>query len=181
MALPLAVEPPVADRLFEDDSPRSGVVERHLDHSARAEAVLKPVLARAGEDDDAAARQRLTSDATSDPPRFHTFLAHNNGQPVGYAIYFYTYSTFQGRHGIWLEDLFVDPVMRGKGAGKALLQHLAQRCVAEGLGRFEWWVLDWNTPSIDFYKSLGAVPLSDWEIFRLTGDALEQLATRRPT
>jgi GNAT superfamily N-acetyltransferase len=83
-------------------------------------------------------------------PKVFCEIAEWQGEPVGFALWFYTYSTFQGRHGIWLEDLFVDPSLRGKGIGQAVLVNLAQRCVAEGLGRFELWVLDWNEPSIDF-------------------------------
>ena len=99
------------------------------------------------------------------------------GKPVGFTLWFYTYSTFQGRHGIWLEDLFVDPSMRGKGIGKALLVNLARRCVAEGLGRFEWWVLDWNEPSIEFYKSQGGVMQDEWTKVRVDGEALRKLGT----
>jgi GNAT superfamily N-acetyltransferase len=96
----------------------------------------------------------------------------------GFALWFYNYSTFRGRAGIYLEDLFVDDAMRGKGIGKALLKHLAQRCVKEGLPRLQWWVLDWNAPSIEFYKSLGAVPQGEWTVFRVSGDALSRLATQ---
>lgn len=102
-------------------------------------------------------------------------IAEWEGEPVGFTLWFYTYSTFQGRHGIWLEDLFVDPFMRGKGIGKALLVNLAQRCVAEGLGRFEWWVLDWNEPSIEFYKSQGGVMQDEWTKVRVDGDDLLKL------
>src|SRR5215217_1337790 len=105
-------------------------------------------------------------------PKAFCEIAEWEGQPVGFALWFYTYSTFQGRHGIWLEDLFVDPSMRGKGIGKALLVNLAQRCVAEGLGRFEWWVLDWNEPSIEFYKSQGGVMQDEWTKVRVDGEAL---------
>jgi len=108
-------------------------------------------------------------------PRVFCDIAEWDGEPVGFALWFYTYSTFQGRHGIWLEDLFVDPAMRGKGAGKALLQNLAQRCVAENLGRLEWWVLDWNEPSIAFYTAQGAVLQDDWTKCRVDGDALARL------
>lgn len=102
-------------------------------------------------------------------------IAEWDGKPVGFALWFYTFSTFQGRHGIWLEDLFVDPSMRGRGLGKALLVHLARRCVAENLGRFEWWVLDWNQPSIDFYKSQGGVMQDQWTRVRLEGADLQKL------
>lgn len=108
-------------------------------------------------------------------PRVFCDIAEWDGEPVGFALWFYTYSTFQGRHGIWLEDLFVDPAMRGKGAGKALLQNLAQRCVAENLGRLEWWVLDWNEPSIAFYTAQGAVLQDDWTKCRVDGEALVRL------
>ena len=108
-------------------------------------------------------------------PKAFCDIAEWDGAPIGFALWFYTYSTFEGRHGIWLEDLFVDPAMRGKGAGKALLQRLAKRCVTENLGRLEWWVLDWNTPSIDFYLSQGAVMQDEWTKCRVDGAALERL------
>ncbi|UXN68773.1 GNAT family N-acetyltransferase [Devosia neptuniae] len=108
-------------------------------------------------------------------PKVFCEIAEWQGEPVGFALWFYTYSTFQGRHGIWLEDLFVDPSLRGRGIGKALLVNLAQRCVAEGLGRFEWWVLDWNEPSIDFYKAQGGVMQDEWTKVRVDGDALARL------
>ena len=108
-------------------------------------------------------------------PKVFCQIAEVDGQPAGFALWYYTFSTFQGRHGIWLEDLFVNPDMRGHGVGKALLADLAQRCVREGLGRYEWNVLDWNQPSIDFYVSQGAVFLDDWRRCRVTGAALEKL------
>ena len=111
-------------------------------------------------------------------PKAFCEIAEWQGRPVGFTLWFYTYSTFQGRHGIWLEDLFVDPSMRGKGVGKALLVHLAQRCVSEGLGRFEWWVLDWNAPSIDFYKAQGGVMQDEWTKVRVDGDALLTLGAK---
>jgi GNAT superfamily N-acetyltransferase len=111
-------------------------------------------------------------------PRAYCDLAFWKGEPAGFALWFYNYSTFRGRAGIYLEDLFVDDAMRGKGIGKALLKHLAQRCVGEGLPRLQWWVLDWNAPSIEFYKSLGAVPQDEWTVFRVSGDALDKLAAQ---
>ena len=108
-------------------------------------------------------------------PRVFCEIAEWEGKPVGFALWFYTYSTFQGRYGIWLEDLYVGPALRGKGVGKALLVNLAQRCVAEGLGRFEWWVLDWNEPSIEFYKSQGGVMQDEWTKVRVDGEALLEL------
>ncbi|MBN8956119.1 MAG: GNAT family N-acetyltransferase [Rhizobiales bacterium] len=109
-------------------------------------------------------------------PRVFCDLAEWNGAPVGFALWFLNYSSFRGRHGIYLEDIFVRPVHRGKGIGKALLKHLAARCVAEGWARLEWSVLDWNTPSIDFYKSQGAELLDGWTTCRVTGAALTRLA-----
>lgn len=100
------------------------------------------------------------------------------GEAVGFALYFHNYSTFMAKPGIYLEDLYVRPVARGKGVGKALLVHLARLALERGCGRVEWSVLDWNAPSIAFYKSLGAEPMDEWTIYRLTGDALAKLGTR---
>jgi len=94
------------------------------------------------------------------------------GEPVGFALFFHNYSTFLGRPGIYLEDLFILPAMRGRGFGRALLTHLAALAVERRCGRLEWAVLDWNAPAIGFYRRLGAVPLDDWTVFRLTGEAL---------
>ena len=105
-------------------------------------------------------------------PRAFCDIAAWDGVPAGFALWFYNFSTFRGRHGIYLEDLFVLPDLRGRGIGKALLLGLAQRAVREGCARVEWSVLDWNKPAIDFYTSLGAVPMDEWTVFRLTGDAL---------
>ncbi len=104
-------------------------------------------------------------------------LADWKGQPAGFALFFHNYSTFLSKPGIYLEDLFVEPALRGNGIGKALLKKLAELAVERGCGRLEWAVLDWNEPSIKFYKSLGALPMSDWIINRLTGDALGSLAS----
>ncbi|UAL10253.1 GNAT family N-acetyltransferase [Caulobacter segnis] len=109
-------------------------------------------------------------------PRAFADIVEIDGQPVGFSLWFYSYSTFVGRHGIWLEDLFVRPAARGSGAGKALLANLARRCVDEGLGRLEWSVLDWNAPSIAFYDSLGAAAMDEWIIRRLTDDGIRELA-----
>ena len=109
-------------------------------------------------------------------PKVFCDIAEAGGRPVGFALWFYNYSTFKGRHGIYLEDLFVRPAARGKGAGKALLRGLAQRCVDEGLWRLEWAVLDWNEPAIGFYDALGAEALNEWIVRRLTGEALAKLA-----
>jgi GNAT superfamily N-acetyltransferase len=103
-------------------------------------------------------------------------IAYLGEQPAGLAIFFQTYSTFWGRPGIYLEDLFVEPRFRGHGVGKALLVHLAQLTRERGGARLEWSVLDWNEPAIQFYKGLGAEPLDDWTMYRVTGEKLDQLA-----
>jgi GNAT superfamily N-acetyltransferase len=105
-------------------------------------------------------------------------LARLDGTPVGFALYFHNYSTFLGKPGLYLEDLFVDPAHRGKGIGKALLQRLAGIAVERDCGRLEWAVLDWNAPAIAFYRSLGAAPMHDWTVFRLEGAALQAMAAR---
>jgi GNAT superfamily N-acetyltransferase len=109
-------------------------------------------------------------------PRAFCDIAELDGAPVGFALWFYNVSTFEGRHGIYLEDLFVRPEARGRGAGLALLRRLAQRCRDEGLARLEWAVLDWNELAINFYDALGAAAKSDWIIRRLSGEALAALA-----
>jgi diamine N-acetyltransferase len=111
-------------------------------------------------------------------PRVFCDIAEWDGEPCGFALWFMNFSSFRGRHGIYLEDLFVRPSHRGRGIGKALLVNLARRCVEKGWTRFEWSVLDWNAPSIAFYKSLGASILDEWKICRVTGDALKTLAAR---
>lgn len=110
-------------------------------------------------------------------PRAFADVAEVDGAVVGMAVWFYTFSTWTGRHGIWLEDLFVEPEHRGRGLGKALLVGLAQRCVAEGLTRLEWTVLDWNEPSIAFYRSLGASGLDEWTTHRVDGPNLVAMGT----
>jgi GNAT superfamily N-acetyltransferase len=109
-------------------------------------------------------------------PRLFCDIAEWNGEPAGFAAWFVNFSTFAGRHGIYLEDLFVRPHLRGKGIGKALLVHLAKECVANDWSQLQWAVLDWNAPSIAFYKSLGAVMMDEWTLARLTGSALASLA-----
>ena len=109
-------------------------------------------------------------------PSAEVVIAYAGDTPAGFALFFHNYSTFLGRPGIYLEDLFVAPEYRGHGFGKALLTHLAALAVARGCGRFEWSVLDWNEPAIGFYKKLGAKPMDAWTIFRVTGDSLRDLA-----
>ncbi|HEY8750200.1 MAG TPA: GNAT family N-acetyltransferase [Tepidisphaeraceae bacterium] len=109
-------------------------------------------------------------------PVASALIAELDGTAVGFALYFYNFSTFVGRPGIYLEDLFVRPDARGAGVGRALLKALAKLAVERNCGRLEWAVLDWNTPAIGFYKKLGAVPMDDWTVFRIAGDALTHLA-----
>jgi GNAT superfamily N-acetyltransferase len=127
--------------------------------------------------DEVVAREAEIEEALFGPnPRTFCDIAEWDGEAVGFAIWFYNFSTFWGRNGIYLEDLFVEPQHRGKGIGKALLRHLARKCRDEGLPRLQWWVINWNAPSIAFYKSLGAVPMDEWTVYRLTGDPLKKLA-----
>ena len=109
-------------------------------------------------------------------PRVFCDIAEWDGEPVGFAVWFLNFSTFSGRPGIYLEDIFVRPAFRGRGVGKALMVHLARKCVENGWARLQWSVLDWNTPSIEFYKSLGGVLLDEWTVVRVSGDALTRLA-----
>jgi len=119
----------------------------------------------------------LTATLFGPEPRAFAHVVERDGQIVGIAVWFVTYSTWTGRHGIWLEDLFVLDSERGRGHGKALMRALAAVCVERGYARFEWTVLDWNEPAIGFYRSLGVTPLTEWTTQRLTGDALLALAT----
>jgi GNAT superfamily N-acetyltransferase len=108
-------------------------------------------------------------------PSVFADLIEIEGQVVAMAIWFLNYSTWQGKHGIYLEDLYVKPEFRGRGYGKALLQHLARICVERGYGRFQWWVLDWNSPAIEFYKGLGAEAMDEWTVYRVSGEKLKEL------
>lgn len=119
---------------------------------------------------------QLASHLFDEPRCAHALVAEGPDAIIGFALYFYNYSTFLCRPGLYLEDLYVQPAQRGRGVGKVLLRELAARAVARGCGRMEWAVLDWNTPSIGFYRSLGAVPMDEWTTFRLTGEALTRLA-----
>jgi GNAT superfamily N-acetyltransferase len=114
-------------------------------------------------------------------PAVFAHVAEHENQVVGFALWFLNYSTWTGRHGIYLEDLFVDKQMRGHGYGKALLTELARLCAERGYRRLEWAVLDWNTPSIEFYRSLGAQPMDEWDIYRLSGPALRALGAAGDT
>jgi len=123
-----------------------------------------------------ATEEALRATLFGSPPAAQVVIAEVNGQPAGFALYFFNYSTFLARPGLYLEDLFVKPEYRGAGTGKALLLHLANLANARGCGRMEWSVLDWNEPAIKFYEAMGARRMKEWQICRLTGPALTQYA-----
>lgn len=123
-----------------------------------------------------ATEDRLRETLFGARPAAEVVIAEDDGDPLGFALFFHNYSTFLARPGLYLEDLYVRPEARGRGAGRALLAHLARLARERGCGRLEWWVLDWNEPAIRFYRSLGAQPMDDWTVFRLTGADLDRLA-----
>ena len=123
--------------------------------------------------------EQLTERLFGDSPALFGHVAEQDGVVVGMALWFLNFSTWRGTHGIYLEDLYVQPGHRGSGLGRELLRTLAELCVQRGYSRLEWSVLDWNTPSIDFYKSAGAIPMDEWTVFRLTDDALTGFARPR--
>lgn len=123
----------------------------------------------------------ILRDGFSAHPKFRCLIAEWDGRPAGFALFFNNYSTWRGRPGIYLEDIFVRPAFRKKGIGKALLTHLAQTALREGCARFEWQVLDWNASAIEFYQSLGAEVMSEWLTMRVSGAALERLAGQGPS
>ena len=122
-----------------------------------------------------ARQEDLLNTIFASDPRVFCDLVEVDGQIAGMAIWFLNYSTWQARHGIYLEDLFIKPEYRGRGYGKALLKHLAKICDEKGYGRLQWWVLDWNSPAIEFYKSLGAEAMDEWTVYRTSGKALKDL------
>ena len=123
-------------------------------------------------EDQVVGTEELYNEWLFDKQKAEVIFALEDGKEVGFALFFHNFSTFLGRAGIYLEDLFVKPEYRGKGYGKGLITKLAQIAVERGCGRLEWWCLDWNKPSIDFYLSLGAKPMSDWTVYRITGETL---------
>jgi GNAT superfamily N-acetyltransferase len=125
-----------------------------------------------------ATEERLRQSLFGPHPSAEVVIAYVDDEAVGFALFFHTYSTFLGQRGLYLEDLFVLPAWRGRGAGRALLTHLARIAAERGCGRFEWSVLDWNEPAINFYKNLGATPMHEWTIFRVAGDSLAALAQK---
>lgn len=128
--------------------------------------------------DEVIATEELLDEWIFDKKIAEVIFVLENEKEVGFALFFHNFSTFLGKAGIYLEDLYVKPQYRGKGYGKALIKKLASIAVERGCGRLEWWCLDWNKPSIDFYLSLGAEPMSDWTVFRVAGSTLENLAEK---
>jgi len=128
-----------------------------------------------------ASEKHLSETLFADKPKVFALIAEIDGAPCGFALYFFNYSTFLGRHGLYLEDLYVSPDQRGAGAGKALLARLAKIAKEQDCGRLEWSVLDWNEPAIAFYKSLDAEAMNGWTVYRLTGDALGRMAAQDGT
>ena len=122
-----------------------------------------------------ASRDDLLNTIFAKEPRVFCDLVEVDGQIAGMAIWFLNYSTWQAKHGIYLEDLYIKPEFRARGYGKALLKHLAQICDREGYGRLQWWVLDWNSPAIEFYRSFGAEAMDEWTVYRTSGQALKDL------
>ena len=123
-----------------------------------------------------ATERQIAATLFAPEPRVSCDIAEWNGEAAGFALWFLNFSSFRGRHGIYLEDIFVRPAFRQRGIGKALMARLARLCVERGFARFEWSVLDWNTPSIDFYRAMGAQVMDDWRICRLSGEALQRFA-----
>lgn len=142
-----------------------------------AEVILKYIIELAvyvkAEDEVIATVADIEASIFSDEHNTNAIICELNGQPIGIAVYFFNYSTWQGKHGLYLEDLYVSLEHRGSGAGKALLKHLAKIAVSKSCGRFEWSVLDWNEPAIQFYDSIGAKPKNGWIGYQMTGEALE--------
>ena len=155
----VAVHPAVREAR-ESDVERIHQLVRELAHYERAPEAVK------------ATPDHLRTALFGPQPAAYALVAEVEGEVVGFALYFLNFSTWEGVHGVYLEDLFVQPEHRGTGLGKALLMALAEIAVTRGYARVEWSVLDWNTPSIDFYRGLGAIPMDEWTVFRLTGDPL---------
>lgn len=126
--------------------------------------------------DEVIANEDTLAEWIFDRKKAEVIFAVSDRKEIGFALFFHNFSTFLGRAGLYLEDLYVQPEYRGKGYGKAILKKLASIAVERGCGRLEWWCLDWNKPSIDFYLSLGAQPMSDWTVYRIAGDTLKKLA-----
>lgn len=124
-----------------------------------------------------ATEENLRKTLFSEHPAAEVLIAYYANEPIGFALFFHNYSTFLGKAGIYLEDLYVKPEMRGRGFGYGILNYLARLAISRDYGRLEWWVLDWNEPAIEFYKRIGAKPMDEWTVYRVEGESLEKLAT----
>lgn len=142
-------------------------------------AFIKELAAYEKMENEVVATEALLCEWIFDKQKAEVIFAVEDGKEVGFALFFHNFSTFLGRAGIYLEDLYVKPEYRGRGFGKALIKRLAAIAKERGCGRLEWWCLDWNKPSIDFYLSLGAEPMNDWTVYRVAGDALAALAKEK--
>lgn len=142
-------------------------------------AFIKELAAYEKMENEVVATETLLCEWVFDKQKAEVIFAVEDGEEVGFALFFHNFSTFLGRAGIYLEDLYVKPEYRGRGFGKALIKRLAAIAKERGCGRLEWWCLDWNRPSIDFYLSLGAEPMNDWTVYRVAGDALAALAKEK--
>ncbi|WP_426350056.1 GNAT family N-acetyltransferase [Alloiococcus sp. CFN-8] len=136
---------------------------------------IKELAAYEKMSEEVVATEELLGEWIFEKKKAEVIFALENGKEIGFALFFHNFSTFLGRAGIYLEDLFILPEYRGKGYGKATLKQLAKIAVERGCGRLEWWCLNWNKPSIDFYLSLGAEPMEDWTVYRITGDTLKDM------
>jgi len=152
---------------IKEDAPRILQLIKDLAEYERAPLEAKATL------------EQIEESLFSQHPQAFCHVVEVAGNVVGISIWFLNYSTWLGKPGIYLEDLYIDPAFRGQGFGLALLKELAKICVEREYERLQWWVLDWNEPSIEFYKSLGAVPMDEWTVFRVSGDALKDLASNR--
>jgi len=164
-------EPPLDDLRIDPAVPADvpailGLIKALADYERLAHAVV-------------ADEARLRASLFGPRPSAEVVIARVGAQVAGFAVWFHNYSTFLGQHGLYLEDLFVVPELRGRGVGHALLTYLARVAVDRGCGRMEWSVLDWNEPARGFYERLGAVPMDEWTMYRLTGEALQRLASER--
>ncbi len=153
---------------------------RFADENDTAEILyfIKELAAYEQMSDEVVATEELLKEWLFEKKKAEVLFAVKDGISIGFALFFHNFSTFLGRSGIYLEDLYVKPEYRGKGFGKAILKELAGIAVQRGCGRLEWWCLDWNKPSIEFYLSLGAEPMNDWTVYRISGDTLSALAER---
>ena len=164
---PLSVEPAGALRLRDARPDDLSTVDRLIRALAKYERL---------EHEAQASHEQLRRALFGPQPKVFALLGEWQGKPAGLCIWFYNFSTFLGRHGIYIEDIFVEPEFRGRGIGRAIFRHLAQRAMAEDCGRIEWQVLNWNEPAINFYRGIGAEPRTDWHVQRVAGDALKRLA-----